>query len=132
MICKMKNLYILLTLLLITTILLIAVTIYCCLIKYKTKQKHLLPFYDANSKENWYQKYIINTESHELKAIDITNWLCYYFDDIIKIEDFDFYNISIDEKIYKNILVYDISFKTLFGSKPLCIRFDEVSGFIRV
>ena len=113
-------------------ILLIAVTIYCCLIKYKTKQKHLLPFYDANSKENWYQKYIINTESHELKAIDITNWLCYYFDDIIKIEDFDFYNISVDEKIYKNILVYDISFKTLFGSKPLCIRFDEVSGFIRV
>ena len=47
----MKNLYILLTLLLITMVLLIAVTIYCYLIKYKTKQKHLFPFYDANSKE---------------------------------------------------------------------------------
>ena len=46
---KMKNLDILLTFLLITTKLLIAVSIYCCLIKYHTKQKHLLPFYNASN-----------------------------------------------------------------------------------
>ena len=46
--------------------------------------------------------------------------------------DFDFHNILVNEKSYKNILLYDISCKTLFGLKPLCIRFDEVDGFIRV
>ena len=29
-------------------------------------------------------------------------------------------------------MLYDISYKNLFGLKPLCIRFDEVDGFIRV
>ena len=47
-------------------------------------------------------------------------------------KDFDFDNILIDEKSNKNVLVYDISYKTLFGSKPLRITFDEVDGFIRV
>ena len=39
---KRKNFYILLVLLLITTALLIALTIYCYLIKYQAKQRHLL------------------------------------------------------------------------------------------
>ena len=43
-ICKSQNLYILLAFLLITTALFIAVSIYCYLIKYQAKQKHLLPF----------------------------------------------------------------------------------------
>ena len=34
-------------------------------------------------------------------------------------------NILIDEKICKNILVYDISCRVLFGSKPLRIKFGE-------
>ena len=51
---------------------------------------------------------------------------------VISIEDFYFEKILIDEKSYTNILVYDISYKTLSGSKPLRIRFDEVDGFIRV
>ena len=32
----------------------------------------------------------------------------------------------------KNILVYNISYKSLIDSKPLRIRFDEIDGFIRV
>ena len=60
------------------------------------------------------------------------NCTCYYFDDIVKIEDFNFDNYLIDKKSNKNILVYDISYKTLFSSKPLRIRFDEVDGIIRV
>ena len=35
--------------------------------------------------------------------------LCFYFDDIIKTEDFDFANILLDKKLFKNILVSDIS-----------------------
>ena len=33
----------------------------------------------------------------KLKEIDIKNCMCYYFDDIIKIEDFDLDNILIDK-----------------------------------
>ena len=44
-----KCFYILLAFLLITIALLIAVSIYCYLIKYRAKQKHLLPFHDTNN-----------------------------------------------------------------------------------
>ena len=47
---KTKSFYILLAFLLIITALLIAVSIYCYLIKYKAKEKHLLPFYVKNNK----------------------------------------------------------------------------------
>ena len=66
----------------------------------------------------------------ELKEIDIKNCTCYYFDDVIKIEDFDFDNILIDEQSYEKVLIYDISYKTLIGTKPLHIRIDKVDGFI--
>ena len=48
-ICKTKNFYILIGFLLITIALLMAVSIYCYLIKYKTKQKHSLPFNVTNT-----------------------------------------------------------------------------------
>ena len=41
---KEQNFYLLLAFLLITIALLISVSIYCYLIKYRAKQKHLLPF----------------------------------------------------------------------------------------
>ena len=47
--CKTKNFYILLALLSIAIALLIAVSIYYYLIKYRAKQKHLLPFHDTNN-----------------------------------------------------------------------------------
>ena len=50
----------------------------------------------------------------------------YYFDEKIKYEDFDFDNILVDEKSHKNILIYDVSYETLFQSKPLLIRFDKI------
>ena len=50
--------------------------------------------------------YLINnikTESNnELKEINIKNRICYYFDDIININDLDLDNISVDEKSCKN------------------------------
>ena len=49
-ICKTKNFYISLAFLLITILLLIAVCIYCYLIKYKPKQKYLLPYCITNDK----------------------------------------------------------------------------------
>ena len=49
-ICQIQNIYILLAFLLINNALLIAVSIYCYLIKYQAKQKHLLSFHDMNNK----------------------------------------------------------------------------------
>ena len=61
----------------------------------------------------------------ELKDIDINNRACYYFDDIIREFDINFNNILLDEKLYENNSVYDISYKTSTGPKPLRIRFDK-------
>ena len=38
--------------------------------------------------------------------------MCYFFDDIINIEEFD--NILLGAKSYQNILTYNFSYKTLF------------------
>ena len=48
---KTQNFYTLLAFLLITIALLIVVSIYCYLIKYQEKQKHLFPFSDTNLKQ---------------------------------------------------------------------------------
>ena len=60
----------------------------------------------------------------ELKEIDIKNRMGYYFDDIIKIEDLNLHDVSIDEKWYKNILIYNISHKNLIAN-PLRIIFHK-------
>ena len=51
-ICKTQNFYILLAFLLIIIELLIAVSIYCYLIKYRAKQKHLLLFHNTINELN--------------------------------------------------------------------------------
>ena len=68
-------------------------------------------------------------EKNEFKKVRIKNSTCYYFYDIIKLEDFDLDNILIDKKSHKNILIYNISY---FNPKPLRIRFDKTYGFIRI
>ena len=55
-----------------------------------------------------------------------------YFNGIIKIGHFYLDNILIEVKSHENILIYDISYKNLIGSKPLCVRFDKIDGFIRI
>ena len=60
------------------------------------------------------------------------NRTCCYFDDIIKLENFDLDHISLDKKPHENILIYNILYKNLIDSKPLRIRFDKIDGFIRI
>ena len=50
----------------------------------------------------------------------------------IKLEEFDLDNILIDEKSRENILIYNISCKTLIDPKHLRIRFNQIDGFIRI
>ena len=42
----------------------------------------------------------------DILSMTLFRW-CYNFDDIIKLEDFNFDNIFMYEKSHKNILVYD-------------------------
>ena len=67
---------------------------------------------------------IIKKENNEFKKVHFKKRNCYYFNDIIKSEDFDF------DKSHKNILSYGISFKTLIGPKPLCTRFDKIEDLL--
>ena len=48
--CEIENFYILLTFPLITILISIIVSIYCCLIKHPSKQEPLLPYYNTNKK----------------------------------------------------------------------------------
>ena len=52
--------------------------------------------------------------------------MCCYIDDIIELEYFDVDNILIDEQSQ----IYNISNKTLTGTKTFPIRFDEIAEFI--
>ena len=69
---------------------------------------------------------------NKLNEIDIKNREYYYFDDIINATDINFSNILLDKKLYVNISVYEISYKTSTSPKPLRIRFDKIDGFIMV
>ena len=51
-------------------------------------------------------------ENSEFKKVLIKNCTCYYFDDIIQLEDFDLDNILIDKKSHENIFIYGISYKS--------------------
>ena len=71
----------------------IAVSIYCYLIKYQVKQKYLLPYYVTN------EKFTIEVKmSNTLEDMDIKNHAYYFFDNIINITNFDPNKIKIDEK----------------------------------
>ena len=71
-------------------------------------------------------------ENNEIEKGHIKNRTCYYFEDIIKKEDFDLDNILMDEKSHENILIYDISYKTLIDPKLLQSRFDKINEFNKI
>ena len=55
---------------------------------------------------------------NELKEIDIKNPVYFYFDHIINGAKINISNILLDKKLYENISVYNISYKTPTGPKP--------------
>ena len=52
-------------------------------------------------KRGLHEKCIIKMEINDESGGNDKNCTCYYFDDTIKIEDFDFDNILLDEKSYE-------------------------------
>ena len=70
-------------------------------------------------------------ENNEFEKVFIKNRMCYYYDDIIKLQGFVLDNNLIGEQWHKNILIYDNPSKTLVDSKPLCIELDKIDRFIQ-
>ena len=73
-----------------------------------------------------------------IKEINIKSRTYYFFDDIIKIKDFDSNLLKIDRKSYKNIDIYYTGYITMKDSdyvrinsvNPLYLIIDKVDGFI--
>ena len=71
-------------------------------------------------------------KNKEFKGDFIINFTRYYFDYIIKLEDFGTGSILIDGNLHENISIYDISYKTFVDSKPLPWGFGKMDEFNRI
>ena len=73
--------------------------------------------------------------SNKVKDIDIKNRTYYFFNDIINIENFDPNNIKVDEKPYKDILIYYIGLLTfkeylkMYSVNLLHLIFRYINGY---
>ena len=75
--------------------------------------------------------------SNKVKDISIKNHTYYFFNNIINIKNFDPYDIKIDEKAYKNILIYYIGYVPIKDSKyikinivnPLWLIINKMNGY---
>ena len=74
--------------------------------------------------------------SNKVKDINIKNRTYYFFNDTVDIETFDPNNIKIDEKSYKNILIYYIGcvpikeYIKIYNVNPLYLIFIYVNGYL--
>ena len=75
--------------------------------------------------------------SNKVRDINAKNRTYYFFNDAINIKTFDPEKIKIDEKSYKNILIYCIGYVTIKDSKYVKINsvnllyliFNKVNGY---
>ena len=70
--------------------------------------------------------------SNKVKDIDIKNRTQYFFNDIINIKSFDPDKIKIDEKSYKNILIYYFEYATIKVSEyvnRIYLIFNKANGY---
>ena len=52
-------------------------------------------------------------------------------DYLCDINELDSVSVLIDRKSYENILIFDVTYKTLYHTKLLHIVFDKVNGYVR-
>ena len=75
--------------------------------------------------------------SSKVKDIPIKNWTYYIFHDIIDIDNFHQNNIKIDQKSYKNILIYHIGYFTIkeyakiYSVNPIYNIMRYVKGYFK-
>ena len=77
--------------------------------------------------------------SNKFKDIDIKNHMYYFFNDIINMKNFDPNKTKIDEKSYKNILIYcigyvtikDLKYVKINSVKPLYLIINKMNGYFK-
>ena len=75
--------------------------------------------------------------NNKAKGTDIKNRTYYVFNDITNIKKFNPNNIKIDNKLYKEILIYyigyvmikDLKYVNIISVNPLCLIFNRVNGY---
>ena len=75
--------------------------------------------------------------SNKVKDIDIKKRTYYVFNDMKNTRNFDLNNIKLDEKSYKNILIYCIGYVTIknlkyvkiYSVNPLHLILNKVNGY---
>ena len=74
-----------------------------------------------------------------IKQINIKNRTCYFYNDIINLENFDSSLLKIDKKSYKDIGIYNIGCitvkkiddcKSIHSVNPLYLCINHASGYI--
>ena len=88
--CKTQDFYILFAFLLMTIALSLAVSVYCCFIKYWPKQKHLLPFLD---KKNDLKNKNINPNNIKIDEKWYKNIFIYYIG-YVTIKDLNYVKLN--------------------------------------
>ena len=68
--------------------------------------------------------------SNKVKDVSIKNYTYYFFNDLINIENFEPNNINIDEKSYKNTLIYYIGYVTIKDSKYVKVNNVNCDGAV--
>ena len=68
--------------------------------------------------------------SNKVIDIDIKNCTYYFFNDIINIKNFDLINIKIDEKLYKDIVIYYIGYVMIKDSQYIKINRENLLDLI--
>ena len=75
-----------------------------------------------------------------IKEINIKNWTCYFYNDIIDLRTFDSNNLKLDKKTYKNLDIFNIGYVTIKiigdcynvnGVNPLYLRINNAGGYIK-
>ena len=49
-------------------------------------------------------------ENNKFQKVTIKNRMYFYYDDIIKVEDFNLSTFLLDEKSYENTLIFEVSY----------------------
>ena len=67
---------------------------------------------------------------NSVKEIDAKNWASYFFGDRINVKNLDPNKIKLNEKSYKNILIYYVGYVTPNSAKLLKLIINKVNGYI--
>ena len=73
-----------------------------------------------------------------VKEINIKNRSYYFYNDIIKLKNFDARLLKVDKKLYKNIGIYNTGYaikkiddcESIYSVNPLYLHVDHANGYI--